>query len=89
MASPVSGTAVGVDFVETLILPELAAGRSDPDALVTHVLAKLTFTGRSVVRDGKPVTDPAQARVEMTATVNKLLTERMGLYRRLGLLQPV
>ncbi len=50
------------------------------------ILAKLTFTGRSVVRDGKPVTDPALARTEMTTTVNKLLAERMGLYRRLGLL---
>ena len=86
LASPVSGTGVGVDFTETLLLPELAAGRSEPAALVDFILAKLTFTGRSVVRDGKPVTDPAVARTEMTATVNKLLAERMGLYRRLGLL---
>ena len=86
MASPVIGTGVGVDFAETLMLPEIQAGRSDPAALVEHVLSRLQQTGRSVLKDGKPVTDAAVARTEMTATVNRLLAERMGLWTRLGLL---
>ena len=86
LASPVIASGVGVDFVETLMLSELQAGRGDPDALAEHILDRLTFTGRSVVREGKPVTDMAIARTEMTATVNRLLAERMGLWRRLGLL---
>ncbi len=88
LASPVTGSGVGVDFAETLMLPELLDGRSDPAALVEHILGRLTFTGRSVVREGKPVTDPAIARTEMTATVNRLLADRIGLWRRLGLLPP-
>jgi energy-converting hydrogenase Eha subunit G len=86
LASPVAGTGIGVDFAETLILPELQAGRSEPAALVEHVLSRLTQTGRSVLKDGKPVTDPAIARSEMTATVNRLLADRAGLWKRLGLL---
>jgi hypothetical protein len=38
-----------------------------------------------VVKDGKPVTDAAAARAEMAATVDKLLAEREGLWKRLGL----
>lgn len=86
LASPVAGTGIGVDFAETLILPELQAGRSDPAALVEHVLSRLSQTGRSVLKDGKPVTDPAIARTEMTATVTRLLADRAGLWKRLGLL---
>lgn len=85
LASPVAGTAVTADFVETLMLPELLAGRAEPAALVEMVLARLAYTNRSVVREGKPVTDANEARTEMTATVNRLLADRMGLYRRLGL----
>ena len=85
-SSPVIGSGVAVDFAETLMLSELLEGRSDPEALVSHILEKLVFTGRSVVKDGKPVADQAVARTEMTATVNRLLAERMGLWRRLGLL---
>lgn len=86
LASPVTGSGVGVDFAETLVLPELMAGRASPDSLVDHILGRLAYTGRSVVKEGKPVTDPAIARTEMAATVNRLLTERDALWKRLGLL---
>jgi SAM-dependent methyltransferase len=86
LASPVTGSGVQVDFAETLILPELAAGRGEPAALVEHILAHLAATGRSVVKDGQPVADTTAARTEMTATVNRLLGERMALWKRLGLL---
>lgn len=86
LASPVTGSGVAVDFVETLILPELLAGRSDPAALVELILGRLAYTNRSVVRDGKPVSDAAVARSEMTNTVDRLLAERGPLWRRLGLL---
>jgi len=86
LASPVTGSGVSVDFAETMILPELMAGRTDPGGIVEHILARLTATGRSVVKDGKPVTDAATARTEMAGTVNRLLSERMGLWKRLGLM---
>ncbi len=84
LASPVTGSGFSVDFVETVMLPEVLAGRSETQHLVDHILGRLAATGRSVVREGKPVTDPAAARTEITGTVNRLLGERMALYRRLG-----
>lgn len=86
LASPVTGSGFTADWVETVILPELAAGRMEEGALVDHVLACLAATGRQVVREGKPVTDPALARTEMTGTVGRILADRMALYRRLGVL---
>jgi len=84
LASPLTGSGFSVDFVETVMLPELLAGRTEVMPLVEHVLARLAATGRSVVREGKPVNDQAEARTELTATVTRLLGERMALYRRLG-----
>jgi hypothetical protein len=86
LASPVTGSGIGADFAETLMLPEIMAGRTNPEALVDHILGRLSFTGRSVVKEGKPITDQAAARAEMATTVNRLLTEREGLWKRLGLL---
>lgn len=86
LASPLTGSGIAADFAETLILPEIMAGRANPEALVDYILGRLSYTGRSVVKEGKPVTDPAAARTEMTATVNRLLTDRDGLWKRLGLL---
>lgn len=86
LASPLTGSGIAADFAETLILPEIMAGRGNPEALVDYIIGRLSYTGRSVVKDGKPVTDQAAARTEMAATVNRLLAEREGLWKRLGLL---
>ena len=86
LASPVTGAGFNADFVETVILPELLAGTTDVAALVERVLAHLAATGRNVVREGKPVTDAAVARTEMTGTVTRILADRAPLYRRLGAL---
>jgi SAM-dependent methyltransferase len=86
LASPVLGSGVAADFAETLILPEIMAGRATPGALVDLIISRLSYTGRSVVKDGKPVTDQAAARTEMAATVTRLLADREGLWKRLGLL---
>lgn len=86
LAAPLTGSGFSADYVETVMLPELIAGQDVADVLVDKVLAKLAATGRSVVREGKPVTDPALARTDMTATVNRLLTDRRPLYRRLGVM---
>jgi hypothetical protein len=50
------------------------------------VLACLAATGRQVVREGKPIADPTLARTEMTATVSRILADRIPLYRRLGVI---
>ncbi len=86
LASPVMGSGVAADFAETLILSEIVAGRSTPKQLVEHIIDRLTYTGRSVVKDGKPITDQAAARTEMAGTVTRLLADREGLWKRLGLL---
>ncbi len=86
LASPVTGAGFNADFVETVILPALLAGTTEVSALVDRVLVHLAATGRSVVREGKPVTDPAQARTEMTGTITRILADRVPIYRRLGVL---
>jgi SAM-dependent methyltransferase len=86
LASPLTGSGVPADFAETLILPEIMAGRGSAEALVDYIIGRLAHTGRSVVKDGKPVTDQAAARTEMAATVTRLMADREGLWKRLGLL---
>jgi hypothetical protein len=40
LASPVTGSGIGADFAETLMLPEIMAGRTNPEALVDHILGR-------------------------------------------------
>ena len=61
LAAPAIGSAVGADILETLLVGELLAGKpADVGALAGEVLAMLGRGGRSVQRDGKPVTDQAR-----------------------------
>ena len=62
LAAPAIGSAIGADILETLLVGELLAGKpADVDALATELLGMLGRSGRSVQREGKPVTDPAEA----------------------------
>lgn len=86
LVSPKLGTAIVADVVETLLLPPLLRGETDPAALTADVLASLAASGRSVLKDGAVVADAAQARAAMGATVTRILAERVGLFRSLGIL---
>lgn len=87
LAAPRLTTALAVDAVEAMLLDELAsATAADIPALTERVLAILTQSGRSVVRDGVVVPDPKAARASMTETVTRVVAERVPLFRRLGIL---
>ena len=57
LAAPAIGSAIGVDILETLLVGELLAGKpADVGALAAELVGMLGRSGRSVQRDGKPVT---------------------------------
>ena len=67
---------------------ELLAGKpADVGALATEIVAVLGRGGRSVQRDGKPVTDPAETLRIVTEAVAGMLERRVPLLRRLGVLE--
>lgn len=87
LVSPRLGTAVNVDVVEAVLLPELAKGApANIEPLVNRVLNLLAQTGRSTIREGKVLTDPAEARASMTETVTRVVRERLPVLQRLGIL---
>jgi hypothetical protein len=87
LIAPAIGSAVGADVLETLLVGELLAGKpSDINALATEVLGALVRSGRSVQREGKPVTDTAETIRIITEAVSNMLERRVPLLRRLGVL---
>jgi hypothetical protein len=88
LVAPTIGSAIGADILETLLVGELMAGKpADVGALTAEVLTILGRGGRSVQRDGKPVTDQAEARAVVTDAVAGMLERRMPLLRALGVLE--
>jgi hypothetical protein len=54
------------------------------DILVDRVQAALAQSGRSVQRDGAPVSDPALARVALRELLQPIVVNRLPLLARLG-----
>lgn len=85
---PATGSSLTVELVETLVAGELLAGKAvETESLTAVVLDTLSRGGRSVQRDGKPVTDPVEARGIMTAVVSNIVERRLPLLRRWGILE--
>ena len=88
LVTPVLGTALNVDMTETLVVGALLAG--DPAEVVSLTATleeQLRRGGRTIQKDGKPVTDPEEA-TEIAATiVRHVLDKRAPLLRRLGVLE--
>jgi hypothetical protein len=79
---------VGVDVLETLVVGELLAGRpADVEPLVTEVLKILARSGRSVQKDGMPVTDQGQSRQIVADAIRTMIEKRFPILRRLGVLE--
>jgi hypothetical protein len=67
---------------------ELLVGKpAEVGSLTTEIVALLRRSGRSVQRDGKPVTDPAETMRIVTEAVVGMLERRVPLLRRLGVLE--
>jgi SAM-dependent methyltransferase len=87
LAAPAIGSAIGADLLETLLVGELLAGRpADLEPLVAEILAVLGRSGRSVQRDGKPITDPVESRQIVTDAIRAMLERRVPVLRNLGVL---
>ena len=85
LAAPAIGSAIVVDVVESLLVGELlAGGPMDAKALVGPILSTLTRAGRNVQRDGKVVTDTAQASAILTDAIHNMIEKRVPLLRALG-----
>jgi SAM-dependent methyltransferase len=87
LASPLAGTALPADVLETLIVGEMLAGRgADAAALTACVFSQLQRSGRSMQRDGQVVADEAAARGLVGETVAAMQAQRGSLFRQLGIL---
>jgi hypothetical protein len=88
LAAPAIGSAIGADILETLLVGELLAGQpADVGGLAARLVELLGRSGRSVQRDGKPVSDPSETMQIVTEAVVGLLERRVPLLRRLGVLE--
>jgi SAM-dependent methyltransferase len=88
LAAPAIGGAINVDALETLLVGELLAGRpGEVDALSAGILALLSRSGRNVQREGKPVTDPAEAARIVAEVIGGMLERRVPVLRNLGVLE--
>jgi hypothetical protein len=88
LAAPVIGSAIGADILETLLVGELLDGKpADVGALAAQLVGLLGRSGRSVQRDGKPVSDAGETLQIVTEAVVGLLERRVPLLRRLGVLE--
>jgi SAM-dependent methyltransferase len=87
LVAPLIGSTLQVDLLETLMVGDLLAGRpADMDGLTTSVLTGLERSGRTMQRDGKPVTDPAETRTMAAEVVQRFLERRTPVLRTLGVL---
>jgi SAM-dependent methyltransferase len=87
LAAPATGSVVAADVLETLVVGELLSGRAaDVEPLAVEILAVLARGGRSVQRDGQPVTDPVESRRIVSDAIRDMMERRFPVLRRLGVL---
>jgi hypothetical protein len=87
LAAPHIGSSVGIEVMEGLVIGQLLDGTSrDPDALIDGVLHDVARSGRSLLRDGKPLQNPGENRVLVGETVRSVLARRLPVLRNLGVI---
>jgi hypothetical protein len=87
IAAPLIGSSLAIDVMEGLVIGQLLDGGSrDPDALIDGVLNDVARSGRSLLRDGQPLREPAETRVLVGETVRNVLARRLPLLRGMGVL---
>jgi SAM-dependent methyltransferase len=86
LAAPAIGSAVPADPIQIAMVADRLAGEvRSPEAMTEHLISVLAPSGRTVQRDGQPVTDPAQVRAILAEQV-AVFQRTQHLSRRLGLL---
>jgi ubiquinone/menaquinone biosynthesis C-methylase UbiE len=89
LVSPVVGSAVTASAWEILTVGALSHGGSqdDPAGLTERVLLAMRRGGRSVVRDGAPVENGAEATAILREVIAGIVEHRVPLFRALGVLR--
>jgi SAM-dependent methyltransferase len=89
LAAPLLGSSVAVDVIEALVIGRLrdGGGARDPEGLIDAVLSDVVRSGRSLLRDGKPLGDSSEARVLVGETVRGVLARRYQLLRAMGVVE--
>jgi hypothetical protein len=87
LAAPLIGSSLAINVLEGLVIGQLLGGASpDAEALIDGVLHDVTDSGRSLLRDGQPLPDPADARMLVGETVRSVLSRRLSLLQMMGVL---
>jgi len=87
LAAPLLGSSIAIEVMEGLVIGRLLEGiPREAEALVDGTLNDLARSGRSLLKDGQPLTDPAEARVRVGETVRNVLERRLPLLRGMGVL---
>jgi hypothetical protein len=89
LVSPVLGSAVATNPFEALTIGALRAGEKPENlaGLTETVRMAMRRGGRTVVRDGAPVADEAQATAILREAVTRIVEHRVPLFRALGILR--
>jgi SAM-dependent methyltransferase len=82
-----AGTGFTLSQLHILLLRLLAEGRQSPEDLAAGCMELLQRVGRSVVKDGKPLTAPDQARAHLAEQARDFLDNSLPWYRKLGLVE--
>jgi len=87
LAAPAIGSAIAADPIEIMALAGMAPDAADDaETLAVRIAAQLSAQGRSVQKDGKPVTDAAEAHAIVANVTRGLFAARGDALRHLGIL---
>jgi len=85
LPAPVTGIGINVAPLEMMILDALYDGQvSNMDMLVDKSIARLRSLGRNLMKDDKPIEDPAEERAQMSEIAKKFISERIPELKKLG-----
>lgn len=77
LCCPVSGMGVAVSAVEMILLDIVSEGNISTDDLSERALKRLKQQGKSLVKDGKPITEPKEEMAEMMLIVIEFLSKKL------------
>ncbi len=77
LASPVAGTGVVLNNLEMMILDLLFKGVNEISGLIRGLEERLRILGRQVVKDGKVVENPEEARKVIEETVKEFILKKI------------
>jgi hypothetical protein len=86
LAAAAVGTGAHVEFSDLLGLDAAAAGEKDPAKTAARGAEIMARTGSKLIKEGQAVGEPAAIEAELTAQLKAFRTERLPLFRSLGVI---